>query len=114
MQQRFVALALALNLSFALFLIVGGVMGFVKAGSIASLLGGLMMGSLLFILTLRRTLIANIATLLVIAFSTGVFFIRFSRDTTKWFPAGIGALTGASLLAMNLTLVLLKSPIKNI
>jgi uncharacterized membrane protein (UPF0136 family) len=94
-----VAIAPWFLLLYALLVIAGGVWGYVKAQSKASLISGLISGAALLVacfITFQRYNTGMIlATCLAIALLI-VFALRF-RKTRKFMPAGL--MTGLSLVA---------------
>ncbi len=100
------ALTQALTLSLALFLAVGGCMGFYFAQSLPSLIGGLTSGALLAAASLKnpRSATSRAAVLLTTTFVSGFFSLRYLR-TGKTFPAGLGAGACASVALLQLVLL---------
>ena len=104
------AMSQALTLAFALFLVLGGSMGFYFAHSIPSLVGGLSTGLILTFASLKspRSTPSRVTVALTSFFVSGFFFFRFLR-TKKTFPAGIGAGAAFGVGLLNTVLIILSA-----
>lgn len=88
---------------FGLFTLVGGVMGYVKAGSTASLIAGGISGLLLLAagFMVQRGMIApGLITGAVISLALVGHFLRIFLDTHKMMPAGITSVLGIISLVL--------------
>jgi uncharacterized membrane protein (UPF0136 family) len=76
---------------FGLLTIAGGVVGYVKAGSTASIIAGAITGILLLVAAflLPEHQVAGLATALIISFLLAGYFIRKFLSTGAIMPAGI-------------------------
>ena len=101
------AIGQTVSLGFALFLAVGGSFGYYKQASMPSLIGGLGCGFLLALASLisPRSAASRVSVLLITAFVSGFFGVRFMQ-TGKLMPAGLGAGAGASVALLNFALLL--------
>ena len=108
------ALNQALTLAFALFLVTGGVAGYLFAKSLPSLLGGGSAGVVLCVASLwkPRSATSRVTVLLTTAFICGFFALRYLKSQ-KVFPAGFGAAAALSVAVLNLTLLVPKRSQKN-
>jgi len=92
---------------FGVLTIAGGVMGFVKAGSRASIIAGGVSGALLLVsgyLVGAGNLVAGLVLGLVLSLAlAGQFGPKFFR-TRKMMPAGMMAMLGVIVTAMGLAL----------
>ncbi|NET34523.1 MAG: hypothetical protein F6K19_21275 [Cyanothece sp. SIO1E1] len=91
-------------IAYGILAIVGGIIGYAKAGSKVSLMSGGLSGILLIIASIMQLqgktwgvyLAALIATILVV-----VFVIRFSKSR-KFMPAGLMVISGVAALVVML------------
>jgi uncharacterized membrane protein (UPF0136 family) len=76
---------------FGLFTIVGGLMGYIKAGSTASLVAGSVSGILLLVAAflLPNYLVAGLALAAVVSIALAGRFVPAFLNTGKVMPAGI-------------------------
>jgi uncharacterized membrane protein (UPF0136 family) len=76
---------------FGLLTIVGGVVGYVKAGSVASIIAGSITGVLLlaaaFVMPEHR--VAGLATALIVSLLLATYFVRKYLSTGAVMPAGM-------------------------
>lgn len=92
-------------LVLAALVIIGGIIGFAKAQSIASLIAGVvsaaLLGGCVFLMSLNQGY-GLIAAIVVAGILEGIFFVRL-RKTKKFMPAGL--MIGASALSQVLFIV---------
>ena len=95
---------LNISLFYGLLALVGGIIGFIKAGSMASLIAGSISGILIIVSTLAyiRGRVAGYYALLTIAVLVGGWFLKGYLTTGKVFPAAVMTL----LSALNLLILL--------
>ena len=76
---------------FGLLTIVGGIVGYVKAGSAASIIAGAITGVLLLVAAflLPEHRVAGLATALIVSFLLAAYFIRKYLSTGAVMPAGM-------------------------
>ena len=76
---------------FGLLTIAGGVVGYVKAGSVASIIAGSITGVLLLIaaFVMPEHRVAGLATALVVSLLLAAYFIRKYLSTGAVMPAGM-------------------------
>jgi uncharacterized membrane protein (UPF0136 family) len=76
---------------FGLLTIAGGIVGYVKAGSVASIIAGAITGVLLLIAAflLPEHRIAGLATALIVSLLLAAYFIRKYLSTGAIMPAGM-------------------------
>jgi uncharacterized membrane protein (UPF0136 family) len=93
-------LATAAAIGYGILTVVGGVLGYTKAGSQTSLISGLISGGLLVVGGIAHfqnaawgSALAMIVTITLII----IFSVRFSK-TRRWMPAGL--MVGAGILAL--------------
>lgn len=87
-------------LIYAILLLVGGWMGHVKAASMASLISGLIFGTLMLLCAwgiAAGKKFAQFATLILIFILDGFFTYRFAK-TLAFFPAGMMSLLSLAVL----------------
>ena len=79
---------------FGLLTIAGGVVGYVKAGSAASIIAGAITGVLLLIAAflLPEYRVAGLATALIVSLLLAAYFIRKYSSTGAVMPAGMMSL----------------------
>ncbi len=82
---------------YALLLLVGGLMGYIKANSHPSLIMGTLSALLFFILAFQKGRIANYATM-TLAFMMGLFFSYRGYSTHQFFPAGVIVILSLALV----------------
>ncbi|MFN8614752.1 MAG: TMEM14 family protein [Vampirovibrionales bacterium] len=82
------------SLAYGLLALTGGLIGFLKAGSMASLVAGTISGCAIIVSTLAyiRGRLAGYYALLAISLLVGGWFIKGYLATGKLFPAGLMAL----------------------
>ncbi len=85
-------------LIYALMILAGGVFGFLKAGSIMSLLAGIIFSLALFIsfLGFKRKWGPYLA--LIVVFILDAFFTQKYLKTFQWMPSGMLSLLSLALL----------------
>ena len=95
---------LNISLFYGLLALVGGIIGFIKAGSMASLIAGSISGILIIVSTLAyiRGRVAGYYALLTITVLVGGWFLKGYLTTGKIFPAAVMTL----LSALNLLILL--------
>jgi len=95
---------LNISLFYGLLALVGGIIGFIKAGSMASLIAGSISGILIIVSTLAyiRGRVAGYYALLTITVLVGGWFLKGYLTTGKVFPAAVMTL----LSALNLLILL--------
>jgi uncharacterized membrane protein (UPF0136 family) len=78
---------------FGLFTIAGGIIGYVKAGSVASIIAGAITGVLLLVAAflLPEHRVAGLATALIISFLLAAQFVPKFFRTGRVMPAGVMA-----------------------
>ena len=76
---------------FGLLTIAGGIMGYVKAGSAASIIAGAVTGVLLLVAAflLPEHRVAGLATALIVSLFLAAYFIRKYLSTHAVMPAGL-------------------------
>jgi len=76
---------------FGLLTIAGGIVGYVKAGSVASIIAGAITGVLLLVAAffLPEHRVAGLATALVVSLLLAAYFIRKYLSTGAVMPAGL-------------------------
>jgi uncharacterized membrane protein (UPF0136 family) len=76
---------------FGLLTIAGGVVGYVKAGSVASIIAGSITGVLLLIaaFVMPEHRVAGLATALIVSLLLAAYFIRKYLSTGAVMPAGM-------------------------
>src|SRR6266481_3479411 len=76
---------------FGLLTIAGGVVGYVKAGSVASVIAGSITGVLLLIaaFVMPEHRVAGLATALIVSLLLAAYFIRKYLSTGAVMPAGL-------------------------
>ncbi len=91
--------------SFAALTIAGGVMGFVKAGSTASIVAGGISGVLIIVaaLLLKTNLVAGLVLGGIVALALAGWFAPAYFSTHKFMPAGMMAIL--SVIAVVLTIL---------
>jgi uncharacterized membrane protein (UPF0136 family) len=101
-------LSSVITLSYAILLIIGGVMGYIKAGSFASLVMGTLFGCALlgcYWASYRQVSGSKTMTLALLGILTGFFGYRLAV-TGSFFPAG-------ALLALSIVAILVQLRGKN-
>lgn len=101
-----------LTIGFGLFSIIGGLIGFLKAGSKASLIAGGVSGMLLLLSTWAYTQgsIFGFYGLILISLMLGAHFGRKFLQSRQWMPAGIMLSLSVMTLVALVVEQLLKSP----
>src|SRR5436305_15126264 len=79
---------------FGLLTIAGGIIGYLKAGSVASIIAGAITGILLLIAAflLPEHRVAGLATALIVSLFLAAYFIRKYSSTGAIMPAGMMSL----------------------
>ena len=100
-----------LTIGFGLFSIIGGLIGFLKAGSKASLIAGGTAGVLLLLATWAYShgMVVGFFGLILISLSLGVHFGRKFIQSRQWMPAGIML----SLSVMTLVALIVEQLVKS-
>ncbi len=100
-----------LTIGFGLFSIIGGLIGFLKAGSKASLIAGGASGVLLLLATWAYTQnhILGFFGLILISLTLGAHFGRKFIQSRQWMPAGIML----SLSVMTLVALIVEQLVKS-
>lgn len=95
----------AIVLVYAITVLLGGLIGYLKAGSVISLLTGSFLGALLFASALglfRSSLLAMFTAIGISGLLTLFFLVRYWM-TTKMAPAGMMAIASAVVFLLLLT-----------
>ncbi len=88
--------------TYALFVLVGGLIGYVKAGSLASLTMGCFFSALLFLCAFaiyRKSVLGHVLTLALTSFLLLFFGFRFFQKLV-FMPAGLMVLLSIGLLSI--------------
>lgn len=104
-------LGIIATFSYGVLAIVGGIMGYIQAGSKVSLLSGGMSGLLLIFaayLTLQGQTWALILAALVTGILVAVFAVRLAK-TRKFMPAGLMIILGTLALTIMVNQILIET-----
>ena len=88
--------------AYSIFTLIGGIIGYLKSGSTASLISGVIFGSLLLVASFfmfQKKTIGNWMALFLAILLEGFFTWRFAK-TLHFFPAGLFSLMSLGVIIL--------------